>query len=162
MSMRGAFARVGALNPLKLLPIKTNFKYEQLPGYESNANSPYSSISLKKYRWRSPSPGGERFPFSVPKMSLQRLLALLMASILCVGLLVAGSTKYNTKPQPKPKPPPRQAYPWENFPRYVTFYKYISKSINTDNYQAEWLLQWRRLVGPQVETRRRANYLVVK
>ena len=119
MSMKGVFARVGALNPLKLLPIKTNFNYEQLPGYESNANSPYSSISLKKYRWRSPSPGGERFPFTVPKMSLQRLLALIVASVLCVGLLVAGGTKYRSKPPPKAKPPPRQAYPWEGFPRYV-------------------------------------------
>lgn len=117
-SMRGAFARVGSLNPLKLLPIKTNFKYEELPGYESNANSPYSAISLKKYRWRSPSPGGSRFPLSVPKMSLSRLLALIMASLLCVGLLVAGGTKYHAKPKHKPKPPPRQAYPWEHFPRY--------------------------------------------
>lgn len=116
MSMRGAFARVGSLNPLKLLPIKTTFKYEQLPGYESSANSPYSSISLKKYRWRSPSPGAERFPFSVPKMSLSRLLALIMTSMLCVGLLVAGGTKYHANPKHKQKPP-RQAYPWEHFPR---------------------------------------------
>ena len=117
--MRAAFfPRVRSMNPLKLLPINTNFSYERLPGYESTNGSPYSSISLKKYRWRSPSPGGERFSFTVPKISFARFLVVAITSILCVGLIIVGGVRSHNR-RKNQKAPPREAYPWEKFPRYV-------------------------------------------
>jgi hypothetical protein len=103
------------MNPLKLLSIRTNVNYERLPGYESNASSPYSSISLKKYRWRSPSPGGERFPTFV-KMSLSRMLVFAITSVLCLGLIAVGGYRGHRRMEKK-KEPPQNAYPWEKFTR---------------------------------------------
>jgi len=108
------FAR---MNPLKLLPIRTNVNYERLPGYESANVSPFNSFSLKqKYRWRSPSPGAERFPIFV-KMSLNRLLVLVITSVLCVGLIAVGGYR-GTRRLKQKVPVPQSSYPWEKFARY--------------------------------------------
>lgn len=111
------FPRIRSMNPLKLFPLKTNISYDRLPGYESATGSPFNGVSLKKYRWRSPSPGAERFPVFV-KMSLSRLLVLAITSILCVGLIAVGGYRGHRRLKHQPPPAPKSSYPWEKFTRY--------------------------------------------
>jgi hypothetical protein len=111
------FPRLRLTNPLKLLPIRTNISYDRLPGHDQNNGSPYNSISLKKIRWRSPSPGSERFPMFV-KMSLSRLLVFAVTLLMCVGLIVVGGIRGHQRMKSK-KPVPKSSYPWEKFPMYV-------------------------------------------
>ena len=102
-------SRLENMNPLKLLPLKTGFNYEQLPGYEHNASTP-----LKKYRWRSPSPGGDRF--GLPRMSPSRVLLFAITAIFCIGLLATGGYRRHQNFIHQPLPP-RELFPWEHFPR---------------------------------------------
>jgi hypothetical protein len=111
------FPRLRLTNPLKLLPIRTNISYDRLPGYDQANGSPYNSISLKKIRWRSPSPGSERFPMFV-KMSLSRLLVFAVTLIMCVGLIIVGGIRGHQRMKNK-KVTPKSSYPWEKFPTYV-------------------------------------------
>ena len=119
--MRAAnLPRLERLNPLRLLPASmVPFAYEKLPGGDANHHgprSPFSTMSFKKYRWRSPSPGGRRFPLFV-KMSPSRFIVFVVTTILCLGLIIVGGYRSHQKMKNK-KPPPREEYPWENFTRY--------------------------------------------
>ena len=108
--------RLQNINPLRLLPISTNFYYEKLPGdYSQYSPRPsFSPTSWKKYRWRSPSPGANRFPPLV-KMSLSRFVVLVITTILCLGLIVVGGYRSHQRMKNK-KSLPRD-YPWGNFTR---------------------------------------------
>jgi hypothetical protein len=122
------FPRLRIPNPLKLLPVSTNISYDRLPGYDAANGSPYNSISLKKIRWRSPSPGSERFPMFV-KMSLSRLLMFAITLIMCVGLIIVGGIRGHQRFK-KQKDAPKSSYPWESFPVYAT---HISKFLPLAN-----------------------------
>ncbi|KAF2404666.1 hypothetical protein EJ06DRAFT_215265 [Trichodelitschia bisporula] len=123
------------MNPLKLLPIRTNVPYERLPGYESNNGSPFSAVSLKKYRWRSPSPGAERFPALV-RMSLSRLIMLAVTAFLCVGLVAVGGYRGHQRMKHKPAPV-REAYPWESFTRLDGFYNGVGTLVPKSEWTPE-------------------------
>lgn len=101
-------ARFQNMNPMKLLPIKANFSYEKLPGYD-NGNG------AKKYRWRSPSPGGDRF--SLPKLSFSRVILFAVTVVFFVGLLATGGYRRHQNMIHHQQPPPRELFPWEHFPR---------------------------------------------
>ena len=120
--MRAAILpRLDRLNPLRLLPASmVPFAYEKLPGGDANHHgprSPFSTMSFKKYRWRSPSPGGRRFPLFV-KISPSRFIVFAITTILCLGLIIVGGYRNHQKMKNK-KPPPREEYRWENFTMYV-------------------------------------------
>jgi hypothetical protein len=118
------FPRLRIPNPLKLLPVTTNISYDRLPGHDAANGSPYSSISLKKIRWRSPSPGSERFPMFL-KMSLSRLIMFVVTLIMCVGLIAVGGYRGHQRFK-KQKEVPKSSYPWENFTVYVAPLLYFS------------------------------------
>jgi len=135
--------RVRDLNPLKLLSVNTKIAYERLPGYDSRNVSPFSASSLKKYRWRSPSPGADRFPFVKVKMSLSRLVTLAVTIALFLSLLAIGGYRGQQQMKHK-KPPPREGYHWEHFPRFVARNPPEVENPLTTYFQTERLLQWTR------------------
>jgi len=116
--MRAAILpRLEGLNPLRLLPANVvPFRYEKLPGGDANYHgprSPFSTMSFKKYRWRSPSPGGRRFPLSF-KMSLSRLIVFAITTILCLGLIIVGGYRNHQKMKNR-KQPSQEDHPWDDF-----------------------------------------------
>jgi hypothetical protein len=145
------FPRLRIPNPLKLLPVTSKINYDRLPGHDAANGSPYSSISLKKIRWRSPSPGSERFPMFV-KMSLSRLIVFAITLIMCVGLIAVGGYRGHQRFK-KQKEAPKSSYPWEAFTVYVYhFLKALPLAnlfICTDSKATtmEWAHSYRRHSG---------------
>ncbi|KAF2090045.1 hypothetical protein K490DRAFT_71723 [Saccharata proteae CBS 121410] len=122
------------MNPMKLLPIKTGFNYEQLPGYETNGTPSGFTTPLKKYRWRSPSPGGDRF--SLPKMTFSRAILFAITLIFCIGLMATGGYRRHQHMLNLP-PPPRELFPWEHFPRLNGYYNGIRTLVSMKDYVPE-------------------------
>ncbi|EKG13186.1 hypothetical protein MPH_09658 [Macrophomina phaseolina MS6] len=117
------------MNPMKLLPLKTSFSYEQLPGYESSNGTP-----LKKYRWRSPSPGGDRF--TLPKLSFSRAILFAITAVFCIGLLATGGYRRHQR-MIHQQPPPRELFPWEHFPRLNGYYNGLRTLVSYKDYVPE-------------------------
>lgn len=105
----------------ELLPINTNFSYEKLPfsnaasGTESANGSPFNQTTFKKYRWRSPSPGGSRFPLLV-RMSLSRFMMLAITSVICLSLIIVGGIRGHARFRKQPVVVEETEYPWEHYP----------------------------------------------
>lgn len=106
-------------NWLRHLPFHRSIRYSRLPLYEGKDGKELSltfrNINLKGMRWRSPSPGGDKFTITL-RMSLLRLISIVIITIICFVLMIVATVKHN-----KPPPPVIQVdtYPWQDFPKYV-------------------------------------------
>ncbi|KAK0665090.1 hypothetical protein DIS24_g114 [Lasiodiplodia hormozganensis] len=120
-------SRFQNMNPMKLLPLKTSFSYEQLPGYDNGT-------PLKKYRWRSPSPGGDRF--ILPKLSFSRAILFAITAVFCIGLLATGGYRRHQR-MIHQQPPPRELFAWEHFPRLNGYYNGLRTLVSYKDYVPE-------------------------
>ncbi|KAJ9636274.1 hypothetical protein H2201_006253 [Coniosporium apollinis] len=129
-------SRFAELNPLKLLPVGEKVSYERLPGYDSANGSPFGTPILKKYRWRSPSPGSDRFTF--PRLSLSRIIILTITAILGIGLLVTGGYRRHLVHEANNKPAERELFFWEeHFPRINGFFNGVRLLVPYSEYVPE-------------------------
>ncbi|KAL2350748.1 hypothetical protein BJ546DRAFT_856979 [Cryomyces antarcticus] len=127
-----ALPRLQDLNPLKFLPL-SKVSYARLPGYDSSNASPFSIQPLNKYRWRSPSPGSDRFSFL--RWSPFRLAVLTITIALCVALLGGGITHHIVKKNKQP--PPRELFTWEHFDRLDSYYHGVRTLVPPSEYRPE-------------------------
>jgi hypothetical protein len=99
--------------------LQDSFRYTKLPISTYDEKDKEKSglhINLKGIRWRSPSPGGDRFPITL-RMSLARLLAIIATTLLCFVLMIVAVSRHRTRSIPRMAGD--EPYPWEKYPKYV-------------------------------------------
>jgi hypothetical protein len=100
------------LNTPKMF-IRTRFNYEKLPGADSQSSSPMRSGSWSKsYRNNMWSNRLQR-----PRLSLGRLVMLVVAALLLVSMLATGIYKRHRWNDQQRKGEDRKLYHWERYPR---------------------------------------------
>jgi hypothetical protein len=101
---------------LRYLPFHRSMRYSRLPTTERKSSKDYgyqfTHINLKGIRWRSPSPGADRFSITL-RMSLPRLIFIIITTLLCFGLMIVGTIRHRNKPHPAEEV---VHYAWEKFP----------------------------------------------
>jgi hypothetical protein len=103
---------------LRTMRLSDQFRYSRLPLTISDVESKGSglvNINIKGIRWRSPSPGGERFPIRL-RMSFFRLLFIAITALLCFGLMIVALCRRhrNTRVAITDE----SQLPWQAYPKY--------------------------------------------
>src|ERR1700744_971664 len=99
---------------LRVWPFQSRFRYRRLPldpEFSKSHGYPFATINLKAIRWRSPSPGADsRFPIS-QRMSLSRLVFIVITVLLCLGLMIVGGVRHHIRSRHTHAN--SNKYPWE-------------------------------------------------
>jgi hypothetical protein len=99
------------LNPRNLF-VRTRFQYDKLPT-DSQSSSPLFGTPLIK-SWKQRNPWSDRR--LRPRMSLSRIIMLLVTSLLLASMLGTGIYKRHTRSGPHGQGE-RVRYHWERYPR---------------------------------------------
>jgi hypothetical protein len=114
-------SRILHLNWLRYIPLHRSMRYSRLPVYDRKDDKDYhgyhfANINFKTIRWRSPSPGADRFPAITLRMSLPRLIFIIVTTLLCFGLMLVGTIRHRSRSRPIEE---GVSYPWQKFPMFV-------------------------------------------
>lgn len=93
--------------------IRTRFNYEKLPGGDANSSPMFRSGSWSK-SYRSPVWANR---LQRPRLSLARLVMLLVASLMLVSMLATGVYRKHRWNHAQRKGDDRKLYHWEHYPR---------------------------------------------
>ncbi|KAF2454683.1 hypothetical protein BDY21DRAFT_366087 [Lineolata rhizophorae] len=153
-------ASLSRLNPLRLVPSRTSFRYERLPTFELAGGSGASSsgggggatlLGFRKFAWlpatAPESPGGSsslRFgrpdrSFGWPRrLSPSRCRGALVLLVMLLALLGAGGYRRRLRRlEEEERRNHRDPYPWELFPRLNGFYNGIRDLVPFSEYVPE-------------------------
>src|ERR1700753_92410 len=113
--------RILHLNWLRYIPLHRSIRYSRLPVYDRKDDKDYhgyhfANINFKTIRWRSPSPGADRFVAITLRMSLPRLIFIIVTSLLCFGLMLVGTIRHRSHARPVQE---GDTYAWQSFPLFV-------------------------------------------
>ena len=96
--------------------IRTRFNYEKLPGADSQASAPLPLFNTKSWSHKYRQPGWTN-RMQRPRLSLTRLLTLVVAAIVLVSMLGTGVYKRHRWNALQRLGEDRKQYYWEHYPR---------------------------------------------
>jgi hypothetical protein len=94
----------------------------------------FANINFKTIRWRSPSPGADRFAITL-RMSLPRLLFIIVTTLLCFGLMLVGTIRSREHSHPTEE---GETYAWQKFPLFVDIRSNVTAQVFTNVYNTGW------------------------